>query len=75
MTLLHRINPIAIVDQAQDVSYPIAGEWESSGIIEVFDKFGKGSWLLDIQTHTLGEGGQLLLMNIPGSWTIIQIMV
>ena len=40
---------------------------ESSGIIEVFDIFGKGYWLLDIQAHTLGEGGQLLLMNIPGS--------
>ena len=38
-----------------------------SGIIEVFGIFGKGYWLLDIQAHTLGEGGQLLLMNIPGS--------
>jgi hypothetical protein len=63
----HNLNPVAIVDQAQDVLYPKAGEWESSGIIEVFDKFGKGSWLLDIQAHTLGEGGQLLLMDIPRS--------
>ena len=63
----HNLNPVAIVDQSQDVSHTRAGEWESSGIIEVFDIFGKGYWLLDIQAHTLGEGGQLLLMNIPGS--------
>ena len=63
----HNLNPVAIVDQSQDVSHTRVGEWESSGIIEVFDIFGKGYWLLDIQAHTLGEGGQLLLMNIPGS--------
>ena len=63
----HNLNPVAIVDQSQDVSHTRAGEWESSGIIEVFDIFGKGYWLLDIQAHTLGEGGQLLLMNNPGS--------
>jgi hypothetical protein len=63
----HNLNPVAIVDQSQDVSNTRAGEWESSGIIEVFNIFGKGYWLLDIQAHTLGEGGQLLLMNIPGS--------
>jgi Bacterial protein of unknown function (DUF839) len=63
----HNLTPVAIVDQSQDISHPKAGEWESSGIIEVFDIFGKGYWLLDIQAHTLGEGGQLLLMNSPGS--------
>ena len=63
----HNLNPVSIVDQSQDVSNTRAGEWESSGIIEVFDIFGKGYWLLDIQAHTFGEGGQLLLMNIPGS--------
>lgn len=63
----HNLKPVAIVDQSQDVSHPKAGEWESSGIIEVFDIFGKGYWLLDFQAHTLGEGGQLLLMNSPES--------
>jgi hypothetical protein len=63
----HNLQPVAIVDQSQDVSHPKAGEWESSGIIEVFDIFGNGYWLLDIQAHTLGESGQLLLMNSPGS--------
>jgi len=56
-----------LINQSQDVSYPKPGEWESSVIIEVFDKFGKGTWLLYIQAHTLGDGGQLLLMNIPRS--------
>jgi hypothetical protein len=36
------LNSVAIVDQSQDISYRKAGEWESSGIIKVFDKFGKG---------------------------------
>jgi Bacterial protein of unknown function (DUF839) len=63
----HNLNPVAIVDQSQDVFNTKAGEWESSGIIEVFDILGKDYWLLDIQAHTLGEGGQLLLMNSPGS--------
>ena len=63
----HNLNPVAIVDQSQDIYHTKAGEWESSGIIEVFDIFGKGYWLLDIQAHTLGESGQLLLMNSPGS--------
>ena len=44
----HNLNPVAIVDQSQDISYPKAGEWESSGIIEVFDIFRKGYWLLNI---------------------------
>ena len=38
----HNLNPVAIVDQSQDISHPKAGEWESSGIIEVFNIFGKG---------------------------------
>ena len=63
----HNLNPVAIVDQSQDVSHPKAGEWESDGIIEVFDIFGNDYWLLDSQAHTLGENGQLLLMNSPGS--------
>ena len=40
------------------------GEWESSGILDVSEFFGDGAWILDVQTHTLGEGGQLLLMKI-----------
>lgn len=28
--ITHNLNPVTIVDQSQDVSYPKAGEWESS---------------------------------------------
>ncbi|HEX9693914.1 MAG TPA: hypothetical protein VGA74_02775 [Actinomycetota bacterium] len=55
-------------------------DWESSGIVDVSTWFGPGSWLLDVQAHDVfvtfipgspvslkREGGQLLLMKIPGS--------
>ncbi|MGH2528151.1 MAG: hypothetical protein ACRDH0_02255 [Actinomycetota bacterium] len=55
-------------------------DWESSGIVDVSAWFGPGSWLLDVQAHDVfvtfipgspvslkREGGQLLLMRIPGS--------
>ncbi len=56
-------------------------DWESSGIVDVSTWFGPGSWLLDVQAHDVfvasapgspgvtlkREGGQLLLMRIPGS--------
>jgi len=49
--------------------------WESSGIIDVSSWFGAGTWLFDVQAHTLpvpsqnliNEGGQLLLLRLPGS--------
>lgn len=48
-----------------------AGVWETSGIIDVADFFGKDSWLFDVQAHapTIApapgtvEDGQLLLMK------------
>jgi hypothetical protein len=43
------------------------GEWESSGILDVSDFFGEGSWLSSVQAHTLEEGGQLLLLNVESS--------
>ena len=54
------------------------GDWESSGITDASDFYGQGSWLLDVQAHSLerltirgspvnGPDGQLLLMNINGS--------
>ena len=46
---------------------PKAGEWESSGIIDVSKIFGKGVWLVNIQAHTINEGGQLLLMTVDKS--------
>jgi hypothetical protein len=46
---------------------PKAGEWESSGIIDVSKIFGKGVWLVDVQAHTINEGGQLLLITVDKS--------
>jgi hypothetical protein len=43
------------------------GDWESSGILDASRYFGEGSWLTDVQAHTLKEGGQLLLLKIPTS--------
>jgi hypothetical protein len=53
---------------------------ESSGIVDVSEWFGAGSWILDVQGHgefidefqdgdvlRKRESGQLLLMHIPGS--------
>jgi hypothetical protein len=56
--------------------------WESSGIVDASSAFGKGAWLIDVQAHNVfvdvdtttipgitikREGGQLLLLRIPGS--------
>ena len=55
--------------------------WESSGIIDASDWLGEGTWLFDVQAHTLPfsyqdgantvnvsrEGGQLLYLRMPGS--------
>jgi hypothetical protein len=51
--------------------------WESSGIVDASDYFGAGTWLLDVQAHNVNvspgtpglkrEGGQLLLLRLPGS--------
>jgi hypothetical protein len=64
------------------------GAWESSGIVDASAAFGPGSFLIDVQAHTLWvekapgddnngdgqpdftfkrEGGQLLLLKIPGA--------
>jgi hypothetical protein len=55
--------------------------WESSGIIDASAWLGDGTWLFDVQAHTLPfaysdgpttvqvskEGGQLLYLRLPGS--------
>jgi hypothetical protein len=58
------------------------GAWESSGAVDASDAFGPGWWLMDVQAHytemnvpdlslepntAVGEGGQLLLVFIPGT--------
>ena len=55
--------------------------WESSGIIDASSWLGAGTWLFDVQAHTLPfsyrdgqttvnvsrEGGQLMYLRLPGS--------
>ncbi len=55
--------------------------WESSGIIDASEWLDEGTWLFDVQAHTLPfdyqdgattvhvsrEGGQLLYLRLPGS--------
>jgi hypothetical protein len=70
---------VARVNQAAD---PTAsqGAWESSGIVDASSAFGPGAFLVDVQAHTVlfdqqtvggitykREGGQLLLLRIPGA--------
>jgi hypothetical protein len=70
---------IARVDQSQRPSSPL-GAWESSGIIDASEAFGEDWFLVDVQAGTLiieeerrgnliyqREGGQLLLIKIPGA--------
>jgi len=69
---------VAKVDQSQRPLTPL-GAWESSGIVDASDAFGPGAFLVDVQAGTLvvesevrgpltyeREGGQLLLIRIPG---------
>jgi hypothetical protein len=55
--------------------------WESSGIIDASAFYGPGTWLLDVQAHSINvegptvidgitfktEGGQLILLKVEGS--------
>jgi hypothetical protein len=79
--------PVARVNQAADegatdvdssTAKSLAGNWESSGIIDASKFFGPGAFLVDVQAPTLvvqeevrpdatyqREGGQLLLLRLP----------
>jgi hypothetical protein len=90
-------NVVAVVDQsldeaAADVDTSARGNlgaWEASGVVDVSDYFGPGTFLVTVQAHTLfveigsgpdldpgalgpdwlnkREGGQLVLLRIPGA--------
>lgn len=67
------------MDQSADPAARL-GVWESSGIVDASWVYGAGTWLVNVQAHSLfveveqrgalrfkREGGQLLLIHIPGS--------
>jgi hypothetical protein len=81
------LSVVAEVNQSLVPASP-KGAWESSGVLDVSAVFGPGTWLINIQAHTLfvetetrtvtvgaasgpvlfkREGGQLLLLTVPGS--------
>ena len=73
LTVVARVNQAATPTSAQ-------GNWESSGIVNASSAFGAGAFLVDVQAHSLRlqttpgpgytfkrEGGQLLLIRIPGA--------
>lgn len=57
---------VAYVNQNADHA-AVHGNWESSGILDASEFFGEGSWLVDVQAHSIQEGGQLLLLKVDGS--------
>lgn len=46
------LSVVAQVDQSADPA-ALAGAWESSGIVDASSIFGPGTWLLNVQAHTL----------------------
>lgn len=69
------VTAIAELDQRDFNGQPIAndrlGAWETSGVIDMSAILGPGTWLIDVQAHSLrtpqfggvDEGGQLLLVR------------
>jgi Bacterial protein of unknown function (DUF839) len=66
--------PVVALNNSE-CSEPLGNCWETSGIIDASAWLGPGSWLFDVQAHSLAvpslnlptEGGQLLYLNVPGS--------
>ena len=73
------VEPGFVITEAMAVNDP---DGESSGIVDVSEWFGGGTWLLDVQGHGVDvetsfdpvtgvtsklESGQLMLLKIPGS--------
>lgn len=61
-----KMEPVAYVNQLPDQAAQHRN-WESSGIIDASGFYGEGAWILDIQAHSIQEGGQVLLMKVTGS--------
>jgi glycerophosphoryl diester phosphodiesterase len=78
LTQLFQLNESAAGSQFDQPN--VKGEWETSGIVEVPDKWGASSYLFDVQAHSVRnptgstsvlngnhvEGGQLILVNPTG---------
>lgn len=55
----------AAVDQSADPSARL-GAWEASGIIDVSAIFGPGTWLVDVQAHSIIVDAEARTVAGPG---------
>jgi hypothetical protein len=80
LTLIAQHDPARFGDIGRNAVSPFNRDEESSGVIDVSDILGPGTFLLDVQAHypinnsspngfanpnELVEGGQLLLLRVP----------
>ncbi|MBA4062672.1 MAG: hypothetical protein C0501_02990 [Isosphaera sp.] len=71
LTLVAQHNPALFGDLGVSARAPFSMDEESSGVIDVSDILGEGTFLINVQAHfnpgdpELVEGGQLLLMTLP----------
>lgn len=70
LTQLAQHDPARFGDLGRAATSPFNNDEESSGVIDVSDILGPGTYLLDVQAHyglggELVEGGQLLKMTVP----------
>ncbi|MFO0797995.1 MAG: hypothetical protein U0804_10990 [Gemmataceae bacterium] len=77
-----RHDPARFGDVGQPATAPYNQDEESSGVIDVSDIFGPGTYLIDDQAHYpittpagVVEGGQLLLMRVPVAPTVAAVQV
>jgi hypothetical protein len=59
---------VAAVDQSADPAARL-GTWESSGILDVSSIFGPGTWLVDVQAHTIFVDSEARTVTGPGGVT------
>jgi hypothetical protein len=60
------LEPVLEVDQSLDPAAP-RGEWEASGVVDASQYFGPGSFLVDVQAHSLFVGPQTPSPYSPGA--------
>jgi hypothetical protein len=72
---------VAEIDQSSSTATQVLGDWETSGIVDASDSFGRGAFLINVQAHgwdkpvgepafpggptPTQEQGQMLLMRVP----------
>lgn len=68
-----KLEKLAIIDtEAVGLSNFKENVWESSGVIDASKFFGKGSWLVNVQAHSIRNEMAGKLQNIPGQPSFVQ---